>query len=255
MIVTLRSLAYLAASLLFIMSLRGLSTQETARGGNRFGLIGMIVAVIMTAAALLIPGDLANATMPQPTVLGVLAGALGLGAVVGAVLASRVAMTSMPELVAVLHSFVGAAAVLCGIANYLEPTAVAAGENQAHLVEIYVGVLIGAVTFSGSVIAFGKLRGFIGSKPLLLPGRHVLNAIALMLCVALGVVFLRAEQPWPDAGAGFFDAGMPALLLMTGLALLLGIHMVMAIGGGDMPVVVSLLNSYSGWAAAAAQPE
>ena len=252
MIVTLRSLAYLAASLLFIMSLRGLSTQETARGGNRFGLIGMIVAVIMTAAALLIPGDLANATMPQPTVLGVLAGALGLGAVVGAVLASRVAMTSMPELVAVLHSFVGAAAVLCGIANYLEPTAVAAGENQAHLVEIYVGVLIGAVTFSGSVIAFGKLRGFIGSKPLLLPGRHVLNAIALMLCVALGVVFLRAEQPWPDAGAGFFDAGMPALLLMTGLALLLGIHMVMAIGGGDMPVVVSLLNSYSGWAAAAA---
>jgi len=103
MIVTLRSLAYLAASLLFIMSLRGLSTQETARGGNRFGLIGMIVAVIMTAAALLIPGDLANATMPQPTVLGVLAGALGLGAVVGAVLASRVAMTSMPELVAVRH--------------------------------------------------------------------------------------------------------------------------------------------------------
>jgi NAD(P) transhydrogenase subunit beta len=252
MITTLRSLAYLAASLLFIMSLRGLSSQETARGGNRFGLIGMIVAVIMTAAALLIPGDLASAPTPNPTVLGVLGGAIGLGAVVGAMLASRVAMTSMPELVAILHSFVGAAAVLCGIANYLEPSAVAAGDNQAHLVEIYVGVLIGAVTFSGSVIAFGKLRGFIGSKPLLLPGRHVLNALVLMLCVALAVVFLRAEVPWPDAGAGFFDAGMPALLIMTGLALLLGVHMVMAIGGGDMPVVVSLLNSYSGWAAAAA---
>jgi NAD(P) transhydrogenase subunit beta len=252
MIVTLRSLAYLVASLLFIMSLRGLSGQETARGGNRFGFIGMLVAVIMTAAALLVPGDVATATMPSPTVLGVLAGALGVGAVVGALLASRVAMTSMPELVAILHSFVGAAAVLCGIANYLEPTGVAAGENQAHLVEIYVGVLIGAVTFSGSLIAFGKLRGIIGSKPLLLPGRHLLNALALMLCVALAVVFLRAELPWPDAGAGVFEAGMPALLAMTGIALLLGVHMVMAIGGGDMPVVVSLLNSYSGWAAAAA---
>jgi NAD(P) transhydrogenase subunit beta len=252
MIVTLRSLAYLVASLLFIMSLRGLSGQETARGGNRFGFIGMVLAVIMTAAALLIPGDIATATMPSPTVLGVLAGALGVGAVVGALLASRVAMTSMPELVAILHSFVGAAAVLCGIANYLEPTGVAVGENQAHLVEIYVGVLIGAVTFSGSLIAFGKLRGIIGSKPLLLPGRHLLNALALMLCVALAVVFLRAELPWPDAGASVFEAGMPALLAMTGIALLLGVHMVMAIGGGDMPVVVSLLNSYSGWAAAAA---
>ncbi len=173
---------------------------------------------------------------------------------IGALLAVRVPMTSMPELVAILHSFVGAAAVLVGIATYLQPAGVDAADRSAHLGEIYVGVLVGAVTFSGSLIAFGKLRGKIGSKPLLLPGRHVLNALVLMLSVALGVIFLRADVGWPDAGMGqgLFDAGMPALLIMTGLALLLGMHLVMAIGGGDMPVVVSLLNSYSGWAAAAA---
>jgi NAD(P) transhydrogenase subunit beta len=250
--VTIRSLAYLVASLLFIMSLRGLSTQETARQGNKFGVIGMVIAVIMTALALMIPGDVSTAVAPDWTIVGVLAAALGIGCVVGAVLASRVAMTSMPELVAVLHSFVGAAAVLVGIATYLEPGALDGADRSAHLAEIYVGVLVGAVTFSGSVIAFGKLRGKIGSKPMLLPGRHVLNLIALMLCVALGTIFMRADIAWPDAGAGLFDAGMPALLAATGLALLLGVHLVMAIGGGDMPVVVSLLNSYSGWAAAAA---
>jgi NAD(P) transhydrogenase subunit beta len=163
-----------------------------------------------------------------------------------------VAMTSMPELVAILHSFVGAAAVLVGIATYLQPAGVDAADRAAHLGEIFVGILVGAVTFSGSVIAFGKLRGKIGSKPLLLPGRHLLNVIALTLCVALGVIFQRAEVAWPEPGMSLFDAGMPALLAMTGIALLLGVHMVMAIGGGDMPVVVSLLNSYSGWAAAAA---
>jgi len=254
MIATFRALAYLVASLLFILSLRGLSTQETARGGNRLGLIGMIVAVIVTAVSLLLPGEGGAAVMPEPTVIGVLAGALGIGAVIGAVLATRVAMTSMPELVAVLHSFVGAAAVLVGIATYLEPASFNPADRSAHLGEIYVGVLVGAVTFSGSVIAFGKLRGKIGSKPLLLPGRHLLNVIVLTLCVAGAVIFQRADVAWPDAaaGIGFFDAGMPALLIMTFLALLLGIHLVMAIGGGDMPVVVSLLNSYSGWAAAAA---
>jgi NAD(P) transhydrogenase subunit beta len=252
MVVTLRSLAYLAASLLFIMSLRGLSTQESARQGNRFGVIGMVIAVVMTAVALLIPGDGAAAAAPDPTVVGVLAGALGIGCVIGALLAMRVAMTSMPELVAILHSFVGAAAVLVGIATYLQPAGVEAADRGAHLGEIYVGVLVGAVTFSGSLIAFGKLRGKIGSKPLLLPGRHVLNALVLMLCVALGVIFQRADVAWPDPGMSLFSAGMPALLIMTGLALLLGMHLVMAIGGGDMPVVVSLLNSYSGWAAAAA---
>jgi NAD(P) transhydrogenase subunit beta len=254
MVITLRSLAYLAASLLFIMSLRGLSTQESARQGNRFGVIGMLIAVVMTAVALLIPGDGAAAAAPDATIVGVLAGALGIGCVIGALLAMRVAMTSMPELVAILHSFVGAAAVLVGLATYLQPAGVDAADRSAHLGEIYVGILVGAVTFSGSLIAFGKLRGKIGSKPLLLPGRHVLNALVLMLCVALGVIFQRADVAWPDPAMhlGLFDAGMPALLIMTGLALLLGIHLVMAIGGGDMPVVVSLLNSYSGWAAAAA---
>jgi H+-translocating NAD(P) transhydrogenase subunit beta len=252
MITTIRSLAYLIASLLFIMSLRGLSTQETAQRGNRYGVIGMLIAVLLTAGALLVPVDFA--TMPEPnwTLVGVLAAALGVGAVIGAFVAGRVAMTSMPELVAMLHSFVGAAAVLVGISTYLQPGDAHAADRTAHLVEIYVGVLVGAVTFSGSIIAFGKLRAIIGSRPLLLPGRHVLNVVALTLCVALGVVFTSAELPWPDAGAGIFDAGMPALLAMTGIALLLGVHMVMAIGGGDMPVVVSLLNSYSGWAAAAA---
>ena len=252
MITTIRSLAYLIASLLFILSLRGLSTQESAQRGNRYGVIGMLVAVVMTAAALLVPTDFAAMPTPDWTVVGVLAGALGVGAVIGGLLASRVAMTSMPELVAMLHSFVGAAAVLVGISTYLQPGDVHAADHTAHTVEIYVGVLVGAVTFSGSIIAFGKLRAIIGSRPLLLPGRHLLNVVALTVCVALGVVFCSAEQAWPDAGAGLFDAGMPALLAMTGIALLLGIHMVMAIGGGDMPVVVSLLNSYSGWAAAAA---
>jgi H+-translocating NAD(P) transhydrogenase subunit beta len=252
MITTIRSLAYLIASLLFIMSLRGLSTQETARSGNRFGVIGMLVAVVITALALLAPVDFSTMPTPDTSLLGVLGGALIIGGVIGAFVAARVAMTSMPELVAMLHSFVGAAAVIVGIATYLQPGDTYAHDRTAHLVEIYVGVLVGAVTFSGSIIAFGKLRGMIGSRPLLLPGRHIINLIMIMLSVALAVVFVSAETPWPDAGAGFFDAGMPALLLMTGLALLLGIHMVMAIGGGDMPVVVSLLNSYSGWAAAAA---
>jgi NAD(P) transhydrogenase subunit beta len=216
-----------------------------------------VIAVLVTAVALLLPhgGEAAGAGAGgiNPDAVGVLAGALGIGAVVGAFLATRVAMTSMPELVAILHSFVGAAAVLVGIATYLQPDAAAAAQGQgAHVIEIYVGVLVGAVTFSGSVVAFGKLRGVVGSKPLLLPGRHVLNLLALVACVVLGIFFFRAQTPWPTAGGSFFEAGMPSLLIMTALALLLGVHLVMAIGGGDMPVVVSLLNSYSGWAAAAA---
>ncbi len=199
MVITIRSVAYLAASLLFILSLRGLSTQESARQGNRFGIIGMLVAVVMTAVALLLSGD-GTSAVSDTTVVGVLAGALGIGCVIGAFLAMRVAMTSMPELVAILHSFVGAAAVLVGIATYLQPAGVEAADRGAHLGEIYVGILVGAVTFSGSVIAFGKLRGKIGSKPLLLPGRHILNVIALTLCVALGVIFQRAEVAWPSPG-------------------------------------------------------
>jgi NAD(P) transhydrogenase subunit beta len=250
---TIRALAYIVASLLFILSLRGLSTQETAGRGNRYGIIGMLIAVVCTAFALVLSQgtDVEVAPFSLPGV-GALAGALGVGCIVGGVLASRVAMTAMPELVAVLHSFVGAAAVLVGMATYLQPGAEDATSQSAHLIEIYVGVLVGAVTFSGSVIAFGKLRGSVSGKPLLLPGRHALNAFALVVCVALGVIFFRAPEPWPAVGGSLMDGGMPALLAMTGIAVLLGIHLVMAIGGGDMPVVVSLLNSYSGWAAAAA---
>jgi NAD(P) transhydrogenase subunit beta len=252
MTTTIRALAYLVASLLFILSLRGLSTQETARRGNRYGILGMVLAVICTAVALVFPSGAEGAGHAGFTGVGVLATALGVGAIIGGVLATRVAMTSMPELVAVLHSFVGAAAVLVGIATYLQPGAEVEAARGAHLIEIYVGVLVGAVTFSGSIIAFGKLRGSLGSKPLLIPGRHLLNAGALAGCVVLAVIFLRAPAPWSPEGGAFMDGGMPALLVMTYLALLLGVHLVMAIGGGDMPVVVSLLNSYSGWAAAAA---
>jgi len=251
----LRGIAYLAASMLFILSLRGLSTQESARRGNAFGTIGMLLAVLVTAVALLLPGPSATGgsevAANSLTALGVLGAALGVGAVVGAFLAARVAMTSMPELVAMLHSFVGAAAVLVGIATYLQPGAEVAAARNVHLIEIFVGVLVGAVTFSGSIVAFGKLRGIVGSKPLLLPGRHLLNIVMLLACVGLGVMFLRAPEAVVDGG-GVFDGGLAPLLVMTAIALVLGVHLVMAIGGGDMPVVVSLLNSYSGWAAAAA---
>jgi NAD(P) transhydrogenase subunit beta len=241
--------------MLFILSLRGLSTQESARRGNAFGTLGMLIAVLVTAVALLLPGASTSASGAgggNLTALGMLGAALGIGCVVGALLAARVAMTSMPELVAMLHSFVGAAAVLVGIATYLQPGAEIAAARSVHLVEIFVGVLVGAVTFSGSIIAFGKLRGVVGSKPLLLPGRHLLNLLLLAGCVILGVLFLRAPGALSDDGGGLWDGGLAPLLAMTGLALVLGVHLVMAIGGGDMPVVVSLLNSYSGWAAAAA---
>ena len=241
---TLRTLAYLAAGMLFILSLRGLSTQETARRGNLLGTLGMAMAVLITA--LVFVASLGQGAAEAPgadsptTAIGLLAAALIGGGAIGALLASRVAMTSMPELVAILHSFVGAAAVLVGIATYLQPGA--EGHHTAHLVEIYIGILVGAVTFSGSVIAFTKLRGIVGSRPLTLPGRHALNGLLVLGSMVLAVMFLGADG----------TDGLPYLLAMTGLALLLGIHLVMAIGGGDMPVVVSLLNSYSGWAAAAA---
>jgi NAD(P) transhydrogenase subunit beta len=250
---TWRSLAYLAASLLFILSLRGLSTQESARRGNAFGIVGMAIAVVMTALGLLVSafGPHAAETGGASGV-GLLGAGLGIGCVVGALLAARVAMTSMPELVAVLHSFVGAAAVLVGIATYMHPGVEPVTGRSVHLVEIFVGVLVGAVTFSGSVIAFGKLRGVVSSKPLLLPGRHLLNLLMVLGCMALAVVFLRAAAPWPPDGGALFEGGMPPLMILTGIALVLGMHLVLAIGGGDMPVVVSMLNSYSGWAAAAA---
>lgn len=227
----LLTVAYIVASALFILSLGGLSDQETARKGNIYGITGMIIAFVATALSL------------DTSSYGILASVVIPGAIVGAIVASKVAMTSMPELVAILHSFVGAAAVLVGIANYLQkPVNLSPVETTIHQIEIFVGVFIGAVTFAGSVIAFGKLRGLISSKPLLLPARHILNIAILIGCIGFGIEFMRAEYP----------SGMQSIILMSALAYLLGIHMVMAIGGADMPVVISMLNSYSGWAAAAA---
>ena len=225
----LLTVAYIAASALFILSLGGLSNQETARRGNLFGIAGMAIALVATA--------LSN----QVTGYTTLAAAIVPGAIIGSILAARVAMTSMPELVAILHSFVGLAAVLVGFASYLQPESGLVGaEATIHEIEIYVGIFIGAVTFTGSIVAFGKLSAMIGSKPLMLPARHFLNISMLVGTVILGWQFLTVEN------------GLQPLLIMTGIACLLGIHLVMAIGGADMPVVISMLNSYSGWAAAAA---
>ena len=227
---SLVTVSYLVAAVLFILSLGGLSTQESAGRGNGLGIAGMLIALGITAAS-----QLGSA--------GIMAGAIAGGALIGAVLALRVEMTSMPELVAVLHSFVGLAAVLVGVANYLgTPAQASSTETLIHQIEVFVGVFVGAVTFTGSIIAFGKLKGIIGSKPLLIPGRHAINAGMLAACIALAVPFLAA-----DAGAD-----LRSLLILAGVAGVLGIHIVMAIGGADMPVVVSMLNSYSGWAASAA---
>ena len=227
----LLTVAYIAASALFIFSLGGLSNQETARKGNVYGIIGMAIAFIATALS------------SQVTGYGLLGATILPGAIIGAILAARVAMTSMPELVAILHSFVGLAAVLVGLANYLEPDSSLVGaEATIHEIEIFVGVFIGAITFTGSIIAFGKLRGILGSKPLILPARHLLNISMLVASVWLGVQFMGTENL----------EGLQPLLIMTGIACVLGIHLVAAIGGADMPVVISMLNSYSGWAAAAA---
>jgi H+-translocating NAD(P) transhydrogenase subunit beta len=227
---SLIAVSYLVAGVLFILSLGGLSAQSTARRGNAFGIVGMLLAVAVTA-------------LGHVTSFGLLAAAIAVGAGIGALLASRVAMTAMPELVAVLHSFVGLAAVLVGIASYLGGHPVGgSAERLLHEIEIFVGVFVGALTFTGSIVAFLKLRGTLRSKPLLLPGRHTLNAGLLAVCVVLALRFVGA----PNAG------GLPSLLFMTGIAGFIGVHLVMAIGGADMPVVVSMLNSYSGWAAAAA---
>ena len=222
--------AYIIAAILFILSLSGLSHQETARRGNWFGIAGMAIAVIATVLS------------GSVTSYGLLIVMVLVGGAIGAFLAARVQMTQMPELVAILHSFVGLAAVLVGFATWFDPEAHFTGaELTIHNVEIYLGVLIGAVTFTGSVVAFGKLNGKIGSKPLMLPRRHLLNLGIGLACLVLLFVFLATGK----------IAGTLVLLLMTLLALAFGVHMVMAIGGADMPVVISMLNSYSGWAAAA----
>ena len=225
------SAAYLAASVLFILSLGGLSRPETARRGNIYGVVGMAIAIVATVM------------MPHVTGYTAILAAMAIGAIIGIVIARRVVMTDMPQLVAILHSFVGLAAVLVGFASYLDPANALTGiERTIHDSEIYLGVLIGAVTFTGSIIAFGKLQGIVRSNPLILPARHWLNLALLVITIWLG---------WRFIGAADHGDGLWALLAMTGLAFLFGIHMVMAIGGADMPVVVSMLNSYSGWAAAA----
>jgi NAD(P) transhydrogenase subunit beta len=229
----LLTVAYIAASALFILSLGGLSNQESSRKGNLYGIIGMAIAFVATALSPAVTG----------TGYVVLMTAIVPAVIIGAIVASRVAMTSMPELVAMLHSFVGLAAVLVGVANYLAPDPSLVGvEETIHKIEIYIGVFIGAVTFTGSIVAFGKLRAIISSKPLMLPARHFLNLGMLGATVWLGVWFMSAENL----------TGLQPLLIMTAIAGVLGIHLVAAIGGADMPVVISMLNSYSGWAAAAA---
>ncbi len=231
---SMATMAYIGATILFILSLGGLANPETARRGNLFGMVGMAIAVLATVLG------------PRVTAAGIpwIVGALVVGGAIGVIAAKKVQMTQMPELVALMHSLVGLAACLVGFASYVDTSTVfpTPAEKAIHEVEIYIGILIGAVTFSGSLVAFGKLSGKIGGKPLLLPGRHLLNLAGLLVVIWFGREFLHAHD---------IQTGMLPLLVMTVIALLFGIHMVMAIGGADMPVVVSMLNSYSGWAAAA----
>jgi NAD(P) transhydrogenase subunit beta len=232
---TLLTVSYLAAAILFILSLGGLSSPETSRRGNLFGMIGMAIAVLATVAG----PQVSQAAYPWIVV------ALAAGASIGLYAARVVKMTQMPELVALMHSLVGLAAVLVGYANYIDPAASAGfqgAEQTIHELEIYIGVLIGAVTFSGSLIAFGKLSAKITGKPVLIPGRHWINLAGLLVVLYFGGAFIHAHA---------MAEGITPLVVMTVIALLFGVHMVMAIGGADMPVVVSMLNSYSGWAAAA----
>jgi NAD(P) transhydrogenase subunit beta len=232
---SLATVAYIAATILFILSLGGLSHPETSRRGNWYGIIGMTIAVLATVFGPFV----------TPSGYAWILGAMVVGAAVGLWAARIVQMTQMPELVALMHSLVGVAAVLVGYANYIDPAA--AGqftgvEKVIHEIEIYIGVLIGAVTFSGSVIAFGKLAGKISGKPVILPARHWLNLAGLLVVIWYAGVFVNTHT---------VADGMTPLIVMTVISLLFGVHMVMAIGGADMPVVVSMLNSYSGWAAAA----
>jgi len=228
----LLTIAYLTAGVLFIRSLGGLSRQDTARRGNIFGIVGMLLAI--------------GATVFQEriTSFSLIAGGVLAGAVIGTWLAHRVVMTAMPQLVALLHSFVGLAAVLVGISSYLEPGKELVGAAATvHHVELWIGVAIGAITFTGSVVAWGKLRGSLSGRPLLLPGRHLLNLIFVSAIVGLAFPMMSASDP---------AEGVVLVYIMSGVAGVLGAHLVLAIGGADMPVVVSLLNSYSGWAAASA---
>ncbi len=223
----LQTAAYISAAVLFILSLGGLKDQESAKRGVWYGIVGMAIAVVATIWG------------PGVQMSWILAIALAIGAVIGAIVAMRVEMTGMPQLVAALHSFVGLAAVLIGINSDLTAHEFAShAEKIIHEAEVFLGVFIGAVTFTGSIVAFGKLAGKITGKALILPGRHVWNALIVLASLVLMVLYMQGAGSW-------------TLYLMLVLALILGWHLVMAIGGADMPVVVSMLNSYSGWAAAA----
>ena len=224
--------SYLVSGIFFVLSLGGLSKQETARRGNLYGILGMALAIFATFMS----GKVSNFELLIPLMLG--------GAVIGAILAKRVEMTSMPELVAILHSFVGLAAVLVGVASFMDPghAELMGSDKLIHEIEILLGVFIGGVTFTGSVVAFGKLRGSLSGKPILLPFRHFLNLGMVVASVYLSSQFLGQEH----------DAALITLLIVTAISFVLGVHLIVAIGGADMPVVVSMLNSYSGWAAAAA---
>ena len=232
---TLAAVSYIGATILFILSLGGLSNPESSRRGNLYGIIGMAIAVLATVFG------------PQVTKAGFpwIIAAMAAGGSLGIYVSRVVRMTQMPELVALMHSLVGLAAMLVGFANYIDPAATdlfKGAEKTIHELEIYVGILIGAVTFSGSVIAFGKLSAKISGKPVLLPARHWINLAGLLVVLWFGWRFINAHS---------VGEGMAPLAVMSVIALAFGIHMVMAIGGADMPVVISMLNSYSGWAAAA----
>ncbi len=218
---------YIAASVLFILSLGGLSGQESAKRAVWYGIVGMAIAVIGTIFS------------PAVTITSGLLPLLVIGAVIGGIVAIRVEMTGMPQLVAALHSFVGLAAVFIGInSDIVPPEGLVGAEKSIHEVEIFVGVFIGAITFTGSIVAYGKLSGVLDGKPLTLPGRNLLNLGMVLISIYLGYLYMTHAGSW-------------TLWLMTAIALVFGLHMVLAIGGADMPVVVSMLNSYSGWAAAA----
>jgi len=228
----IQTAAYLFASILFILSLSGLSSQESAKRGVLYGIVGMIVAIIATVMGQGVEGHV------------YIIAAIAVASVIGIMLARKVEMTAMPQLVAILHSFVGLAAVLVGFGSYLDPETqlLTGAAHTIHLVEVFVGIFIGAITFTGSIIAWGKLDGKVPSKPWSFNGLQLMNLTLLIACVVLGVLFCKAEG----------TSGMLYLGIMTAIASFIGVVLVMAIGGGDMPVVVSMLNSYSGWAASAA---
>ena len=230
MTIGLLTASYITSSVLFILALGGLSNQEKAKRAVWYGIVGMVIAVFAT-----IYGNQVFLT----EWLNWLIAAILVGSIIGAIVAKKVQMTGMPQLVAALHSFVGLAAVFIGINSAMLPHSdMNSTQYMIHNVEVFIGVFIGAITFTGSIVAFGKLSELITGKALILPGRHLLNLIMLFSCLALGYMFLIDEGNW-------------TLIVMTIIAFVIGAHLVLAIGGADMPVVVSMLNSYSGWAAAA----